>query len=198
MNEALPDCEVHEILISTWLDEGLERAEQRELFDHIVRCPDCRGFYADARALEGLAAIAGTTDAGEPPPPELWDRIRRRTEPPAASSESWPSWVWRAAAALLLGAALAFAPWPTTRPADRSARQLDVVLEEDRGDMTDRRFLELATEILRADRRYHFAMQEVMDKVIDDEWEPEGATSEGLSEEPAKHGDGEEGRPFRV
>ncbi len=64
--------------------------------------------------------------------------------------------------------------------------------------MTESRFLELATEILRADRRYHFAMQEVMDKVIDDEWEPEGVTSEGLSEESAKDEGEEESSPFRV
>ncbi len=198
MSEKQPSCESHEILISTWMDEGLERSEQRELLDHLARCADCRRFYADARALEGLAAVAGAGAGGDEPPPELWDRIRDRTEPPEASGGSWPGWAWKAAAVLLLGAALALAPWPSTGPANRSARQVEVVLEQDRGDMTESRFLELATEILRADRRYHFAMQEVMDKVIDDEWKREGATSEGLSEDSAKHDDEDRGSPFRV
>lgn len=192
-------CERHEVLISTWMDEGLERDDQRELFDHIARCPGCRRFYADARALEGLVALAGAAAGSEsPPPPGLWDRIRNRAEEEPADAGAWPSWAWRAAAALLLGAALAFAPWPSTRPQGGSARQLEVVLEEDRGDMTESRFLELATELLRADRRYHFAMQEVMEKVIDDEWKPEGVTSEGLSEEPGNDEEKGEGPPFRV
>lgn len=198
MKEVEASCENYETLVSTWMDEGLEHVDQRRLFDHFVRCPECRRFYAEARALEGLVAMTGRGATAEEPPPELWDGIRSRTARPESKAQNWPGWGWRAAAALLLGAALAFAPWPTTRPVDRSDRRMNVVLEEDRGDMTERRFLELATEILRADRRYHFAMQEVMDRVIDDEWEPEGVTSEGLSEERARDEDAEEASPFRV
>lgn len=197
MNEP-QSCESYETLISSWLDEGLDHTGQRELLDHIIRCPECRGFYADARALEGLVAIAGRGAVAEAPPPELWERIRGRTERARESTEGRPSWAWRAAAALVIGAALAFAPWPTSSPASRSNRGVDIVLEEDRGSMTESRFLELATEILRADRRYHFAMQEVMDKVIDDEWEPEGVTSEGVSEDSEDDEDRDDASPFRV
>ncbi len=200
MNDTQTNCESYETLISTWVDEGLEHGGQRELLDHLVRCPACRGFYADARALEGLVALAGSGATGEEPAPEIWQRIRSRTEDRESSGESWPSWAWRAAAALLIGAALAFAPWPTSSSLERSGEQVEVILEEDRGLMTEGRFVELAAELLRADRRYHFAMQEVMDKVIDDQWEPEGVTSEGHFEESAKDEEAEDEKssPFRV
>ncbi len=198
MKEVRPSCESYEILISTWMDEGLEHDGQRQLFDHVVRCPECRSFYADARALEGLVPLVGDVATDEEPSPELWERIQSEAIAAESESEGWSGWAWRAAAALLLGAALAFAPWPTTTPAASSSRQMNVVLEEDRGDMTESRFLELTTEILRADRRYHFAMQEVIDRVIDEEWEPEGVTSEGLSEDNASDEDEEAGAPFRV
>ncbi len=189
-------CETYEILISTWIDEEIERDQQRELLDHLVRCPACREFYIESRALDGLVALAGEGARAQEPPPGLWDRIQTRAAEPTATAENRSGWVWRAAAALLLGAALAFVPWPAARPADRPARQMEIVLEADKGSMSDQRFLQLAAEILRADRRYHYAMQKVMEKVVDDEWEPEGASSEGFTEDRTKDQDGDS--PFRV
>ena len=188
-------CDSSEILISTSIDEGLERIAQRELLDHLVRCSECRGFYAESRALEGLVAIAGEGSL-EAPPVELWRQIEDRTL--GVPSRGLPGWAKRAAAAMLLGLALAFVPWPVSSPPDGSVRQVNLVLEENRGDMTEGRFVDLATEILRSDRRYHFAMREVLDRVIDDEWELEGGTSEGLAEEGASDEDEGESSPFRV
>ncbi len=187
-------CESYELRLSAWLDENIDRIEQHELVDHLVRCSECREFYAQSRALAGLVTMADGGAELEAPPAELWERIQERVAQPPASSSAW---VWRAAAALLLGAALAFLPWPATQPDDRSGR-MDIVLEADRGDMTESRFLQLAAEVLRADRRYHFAMQQVMDRVIDEEWGPEGVSSEGISEDRANDPDDDDGSPFRV
>lgn len=194
-----PNCETHEILISTWMDEGLERGAQRELFDHLTRCSACRAFYRDARALEGLAAVASDKPAlAEDPSPEVWSRIESRTGPAEKTVAGLPSWGLRAAAVLVIGVALALVPWPQSPAPARASNQVELILEGDRGLMTEMRFLELATELLRADRRYHFAMQEVMEKVIDDEWDLEGATSEGLTDD-SKNDEGEgESSPFRV
>lgn len=191
-------CESYEILISTWIDEGLERDGQREIFDHFTRCEACRAFYRDTRALDGLVAAASPEAAvAEEPAPEVWERIERRMVPEEETVRGLPAWALRAAAALVIGIALAFLPWPQSPPA-RAVNQLELVLEENRGSMTEMRFLELAAELLRSDRRYHFAMQEVMEKVIDDEWDLEGGTSEGLTEE-SKNDEGEgESSPFRV
>jgi hypothetical protein len=196
--EGRSNCETYEILISTFLDEAIDRDEQRELLDHLVRCPACRELYAEGRALEGLVALASEGSVAQHPSPGLWDRIESRASEPPAKSEGSLKWAWRAAAIVLLGVALAFAPWPDSRSDEISGRQMEIVLEQDRGDMTDGRFLQLAAEILRADRRYHFAMREVMDKVVDDEWGRDGSSSEGLTEDRTSDQDEEEGSPFRV
>ena len=57
--------------------------------------------------------------------------------------------------------------------------EVDVVLEEDRGLMTDDRFIELTTEILKADRSYHRKMFEVMSVVTAMGEEPEGSSDGG-------------------
>lgn len=62
---------------------------------------------------------------------------------------------------LALGWLLPRLPAPAL-PEQAAAGEVDVVLEEDKGSMTDERFVELATEILRADRDYHRKMLEVM------------------------------------
>lgn len=49
------------------------------------------------------------------------------------------------------------------RPADA-----EIVLGEATGQMTETRFVDLTKEVLRADRRYHAAMHEVMEQVLRD------------------------------
>ena len=176
-------CEHYETLLSTWIDQGIGLDEQRETLDHLAECPSCRAFYRDARLLDGLVAVAGAERAFEEPAPAVWEKIRDRTESREVAVAGLPSWAWRAAAVLLLGAALAFVPWPIGEPPVADGKRLNIVLEGDRDSMTEGRFLELAGELLRADRRYHFAMQEVMERVIDDEWQSESGSGESVTEE---------------
>ena len=61
---------------------------------------------------------------------------------------------------------------------DREGGVVNVVLEQDRGSMSDERFLELTTELLRADRGYHRKMFEIMRVVDDMTARPEGSTDE--------------------
>ncbi len=56
--------------------------------------------------------------------------------------------------------------------------------------------MELTTELLQADRKYHFAMQDVMEAVIEGSWEAEGATSEGKRNE--SEGESDEERRSRI
>ena len=35
------NCEHYETLVSTWLDGLLDRSEQVECLDHVVRCESC-------------------------------------------------------------------------------------------------------------------------------------------------------------
>lgn len=201
-------CETTEILISTFLDagsgEGLERPEEVEMLDHLARCESCRGFYLEARALDGLVAMTqlepdsepGFEPGADPRFDEVWGRIESRTRVRRASG-GLPRWAAAAAATLVLGAVLALLPW-SWFPRASTPRQLEVLLEGDAGQMTEDRFLDLTTELLRADRKYHFAMREVMDKVIRDEWEVEGSTGESGAEEDDETENEEEGARLRT
>lgn len=172
-------CERYEVLVSTWLDESLDRSRQRELLDHLTRCAACRRFYLEARALEGLVAVVEPRGQEEAPE-AVWERIERRARRRGGSGKPLV-WLAAAAAALAVGVALTWIPWPGLQSA--AAEPIEILLEEHREDMTEERFVELTTELLQADRKYHFAMQDVMRAVIESSWEGEGATSEGSVEE---------------
>ena len=65
-----------------------------------------------------------------------------------------------------------------------------VTLEEDRGSMTDERFVSLAAEVLRADRRYHRKMLQVMQVAAAAGPAPEG-TVDRADDRPWRLEDGE-------
>ncbi len=164
-------CEHHERNVSTLLDDTLSRDEQIELLDHLVRCEPCREFYSEARALDGLIATVRIPREASPPPPEMWERIERsarRSDPqmPTVESSWWSG--WRAAAAILVAVGLGVLLMNGVEEVVPSAYPGEIQLAEHAGQMSEARFMELATELLRADPRYHWAMYEVMQQVIRD------------------------------
>ena len=68
--------------------------------------------------------------------------------------------------------------------------EIVVRLEEDRGAMTEDRFIELTTELLRADRIFSDEMYSVLDAVRTGESVGERTMSEGMSESGEAEGDG--------
>lgn len=177
MNET---CERIEEQISAWMDDELERPEAVEMLDHLSRCAQCRGYYRQARALEGLVVAASSARPAviAPVSAELWSEIEQRGR---ARRGRWPgSWALRAAALAVVGLALAFAVAPrvdlssgrTAGPAE--AAEIEVELGSKSGEMTEGRFLEIATEVLEADQRYQRAMFQVMDRVVRDRVGTEG------------------------
>ena len=191
-------CEAFELSLSAMIDGELESPEQLLVIDHLLACAPCRDFYRQARALGSLVMSESATQAVEPAPLEVWDRIvtetglqeRERLDRSGAVLFSGP-WLRRhrhVPRALGLAAALVVAVglWllrptaPDTRalgPADDSD-VVEVVLEQDKGAMSDERFLELTTEILKADRGYHRKMLEIMSVVDDMAVRPEGSGDE--------------------
>lgn len=174
-------CENYEVFVSSWLDDQLERSEQVEMLDHLVRCPSCRGFYARARSLEGMLAAIRTSQEEAQAPVELWERIAdAAAQAPAAS---WwrrpPAWAMRAAAVLLLAIGLGVVFFQSTLRVSPVTRDTGIPVAANAGEMTEARFVELAEEVLRADPRYQFAMFQVMEQVVQDTsgWE---ASHEGL------------------
>jgi predicted anti-sigma-YlaC factor YlaD len=172
------DCRHYETLLSTWLDAPLDRDEQTEAVDHLVRCPDCRRFWVDARALDGLiAAVRPSDPAAEAPSRELWDRIARSVERRPARSRL-PVWALQAAAVLIVAFGISLALWNGSfAPAPTDG---EVLLGQ--GDhMTDGRFIELTRELLGAESRYRSAMLRVLEQVE----RSTAASAEAASEEEA-------------
>jgi predicted anti-sigma-YlaC factor YlaD len=174
----MSSCEHHETLVSAWLDGQLERNEQVECLDHLVRCGACRGFYLEARALDGLVAALRTPAGAAAPSPEIWKRIewaarRKTTQRPARRRV--PGWALQAAAVLVVAVGLSVLLW-NNRVAPAPA-QAEVLLGQ--GTMSEERFVELTREVLQADRRYHSAMFQIMEQVVHDTAETGEASSEG-------------------
>lgn len=182
----MKNCEDYEVLISSWLDDEAPGAQQVEWVDHLVRCAGCRDFYRQARSLEGVLAAVRTPARAEALPSDLWRRIAdagrvesRRVSP----ARRLPTWALRAAAVLVVAVGLPFAlrqGWSGRDPAVPPVpRTLEVRLGENPESMDDARFVGVATELLRADRRYHAAMYRLMDQVVRDSAAAEMPIDEG-------------------
>jgi hypothetical protein len=170
-----PYCDHQEILVSAWLDGELERREATEMLDHLVRCENCRSFYREARAVDGLAQGLGAAP-GEPVPEHLWDGIVEATRPRRRAS-SVGTWALRVAALLVvaLGLAVAVAP-PSLAPAERESAALALAAGSE--EMTEERFLLLAIEVLEADARYQRAMYRAIGELLETSPPTEGGREE--------------------
>lgn len=178
------ECERQEMALSSWLDGETagDAAPAVEVLDHLVRCPSCRAFYREARALDGvLAGVRPAAPAAEPPPERLWEGIRDAASLEGSRWSRLPAWSLRAAALLLVGLGLLFALAAPAPEGSENGADVMVELAAD-DDMTEARFVELTTEVMRADRRFHFAMLDVMQQVVEDT-EGEGSSHERRSKE---------------
>lgn len=195
MNER---CELHQADLSALLDGELETGEAVAAVDHLADCGACRDFWRSARDLQ--AATAPEAAADPTPPADGWRRIEAAVEKDHRRSSR--AWAWRVAAVLVVGVGLLFALRLGPRPDPPGGSGLDPVpgdvLEVQAGSqpMSERRFVEVTTELLRAEPVYHLKMLEVMRQVAAPEGLP-GALREGA---PASEDDPEreEGAPRRL
>jgi hypothetical protein len=157
-------CERYRIEMSALLDGEADPAAALAILDHAAACAGCRAFWREMR--RGQALLDRLAPAAEPaaadPQPAVAPRGRRgfRTRT--------PQWAWGLAALLILAVGLGAVglmdrPWRDRTPLE--GELLTVRLEEDPGGMDELRFVEMTTELLRADRRYHEKMYEVLDRV---------------------------------
>jgi predicted anti-sigma-YlaC factor YlaD len=160
-------CERHELELSALLDGEVDRQTLTSTLDHLASCPACRGFYRRARALDGTLALVREGESGEPPPPELWESIRRRAQQPRRRRAGGIA-LWRIAAALAVGVGalwLALDAPSFPAPGPRPGKTLEVRVEEKGDEMTDQRFLDITSELLRADRSYQQALGQLLTEV---------------------------------
>jgi hypothetical protein len=187
----MKNCEHFETLVSTWLDDQLDRRGQVECLDHVVRCASCRDFYVQARSLDGLVAAVRTPAGAEQPSPDVWKRIewvaRKKSERPAR--RRIPAWALQAAALVVVAVGLSVLVWNGVGVAP-PPEQAEILLGSD-PEMTERRFVELTREVLQADPRYHSAMYQVMEQVVRDTATTDEASVEGVMQrsEEGEHGE---------
>lgn len=190
----MKSCEEHELAISILIDGEMPPEDLLPAIDHLAECASCRSFYQDARALGAAVPAAFPAErfqAADSAPEEIWQRIEEAGLG-TPSRTGWRTWAPRLAAALLLIAGSVWAVYSVGRtlPADPS-QPIEVVLGEDGGRMTERRFVEITAEILRADPRYHQEMLEVMATVAEQTRRQEAPadTDSPLTEERSADGD---------
>lgn len=190
MNER---CEAHQRDLSALHDGELDAREALAAVDHLTDCRNCREFWRGARALQAAAASADASGAADPrPPSDGWERIEAAIREKAESDQrglrdrsdrrSVPAWAWRIAAALVVGLGL-FLTLRSAPPAGNGgewqpASTATIEVRPGSVDMSERRFVELTTEVLRADPAYHQKMLEVMRRVASPEGLP-GSLREG-------------------
>ncbi len=185
-----PTCERFEAAISALIDGELESPEQLPAIDHLLECASCQDFYGRARALSSMVTFGAA--GAEPAPAEVWERIAGETGLAGSGDARKPAPWWHrsrslpGALGLAAGLILALGVWllgpvvvdDSAPDARRESGVVEVMLEQDKGAMSDERFLALTLEILSADRGYHRKMLEVMRAVDGLATRPEGSGDE--------------------
>ncbi len=161
----MSNCERFEMQISALIDEELSPREAKQLIDHLLDCQACQQFYREAGTLQQLTedmTLAAELDGSPVVVPEQKRFILSFPTLPGRRL------VWGAAASVAILACLIaeqVIPDPTGFFGAREAVAQTITLGEDSGKMTDGRFVELTTEILKADSDYQHMMYDLLDQV---------------------------------
>lgn len=182
-------CEDIQIELSAVVDGEADTEALPSALDHLLRCADCQRFYRGCRRVEDvagearrgaqierlLAATAINDDRQGAFPLRLPALRRRLIRPRFMGIGAGRVGAWRAAAMVIMAVGLFTLGRGAMLTGAALSPTQDVVvrLEEDRGKMSDERFVELTVELLRSDRRYHEKMLEIMNGVAPEHGAPE-------------------------
>lgn len=169
-------CKEYEVELSALIDGESDPATAVELLDHVIQCASCSEFYRELRSFQSLV-----DDLSPEPAPEQAEAPARR-ERRFRWLGATPRWAWGAAAVLIVAVG-AIGLWisgpfePSSGPPlEPLGRERIITLDRDKGSMNEQRFVELATELLQADRRYQQEMYQILTQV-------------GQTTEPGESGD---------
>lgn len=163
-------CELFEAELSAVLDGELDLVDLPATLDHLIDCRRCAAFYRSSRLLNQAVSSSRVE-----PHESVWHRISERAPWTETSEASVPTvrsrrsrlqeWAPRLAAVFVL----AFGLWMvqvTSRDGGsaffRSGGEVGEGATMPEA-MSEQRFVALATEVLRADPKYHHEMLEVME-----------------------------------
>ncbi|MDK9699208.1 MAG: hypothetical protein OEM52_03525 [bacterium] len=155
--------------VSALLDGELPPEMIKPTLDRLMTDNSLQQFYSEAGKLQALVSGFVEKQSKQALPAGLWDKIERQSTRRAPRIERWfpkPARLLVAASILLIVGVFAghYAKRELVKTGTE-AQPIMVRLGENSGQMTEDRFIELTTELLRADRRYHRKMLEVMQAV---------------------------------
>jgi len=203
----LDDAQQLELKLSALLDGEVAPGELLNSIDRLLESPRGQQFYRRNRRLgHALGRLRDQDTQPAEPPEDLWQRISAASKG-QFGRQRWSvgEWLPRLAAAFLV----AFGLWAVvgstqlSRPLLDRSGALELVLSEDRGQMTESRFVELATELLKADQRYHREMLSVMRAVAEEslvagDSDTVGEPTERRERRRVSLGEDERGESFRL
>lgn len=160
-------CSDYEVELSALMDGESDPAMALRLVEHVASCQSCSRFVRELRSTQTLVdglefVVESAHEAAEIVPIE---RKRMRV------LGLRPQWAIGLAALLVLIVSVWFGADPATPTSlsnDLRDGELVIRLEEDKGRMSDERFVALVSELLRADRRYQNEMYTVLDEIARD------------------------------
>ena len=165
-------CEEYELELSAMLDGESDPATAVVLMDHLCGCSSCRDFYGKLRSFQALVDDISPAAEGQP---------AAYAVTPAADTSRWRGWLdwlghtprWAMGAAAV--AVVVMGIWAASGAGifDRFGGEKDlfdggtvtIELEGDALSVDDEKFIELASAILGADRRYQHQMYVILDEV---------------------------------
>lgn len=156
----MTQCSDYEVGLSAFFDGESDPATALELLEHVASCQSCATFVRDMKMVQETLDRAYVTP--QPEPLAVLPIKRRR------HSIRVTRWAWGLAAAVVVAVGLSYgirAALPSGVAGAQRDRHVVIRLEEDRGAMTDERFIAIVTELLRADRKYQYQMYAVLDAV---------------------------------
>jgi anti-sigma factor RsiW len=165
----MKSCEEYEIELSSLLDGEAAPEAAAAAIEHALTCASCGAFFLAARRLaEPARALAATENGLSRERAEtLWLEIRRLSAPAGVRSAggAWARGL-RAAALVAVGLGGGYL-WSTLGAAGSLAAEGAVggfvtAAVRSGASMDERRFVELADELMRADPRYQRAMLEIL------------------------------------
>lgn len=159
--------QLHEADLSAVIDGELDGEPLRLAIDALVEDSSLRDFWKQSRGLQATLANPDDDRVGVSPSPDLWKKIEKETNESTliVSLKRLPMRSLAAAATILLVVSLTLSGLLRIDLPFGQSNGQSVNLAGERGSMDEQRFIDLTTELLQADPRYHRKMLEVMELV---------------------------------
>ena len=157
-------CSDYEIEISALVDGESDPAMALTLVEHIAECAACSTFVRELRATQKMIDSVPTIPDTESHAGEVVALATRKTRVLGLK----PQWALGIAALLVITVSVLFSNGVGATAGltnDIRDGELVIRLEENKGRMSEERFVAMVSELLRADRRFQNEMYVVLDEI---------------------------------